>query len=427
VVVEQSRSAFGPLQVVVSDTRSAFARISHALAGCPSESLPVVAIAGAHGKTTTGLFLRAILEAAGQQWSLIGPSEWVDGTDRLRCGPMTPGPEGLCVRLAESLERGDGGAVVAASSTALEQRGLDGLQFFAVLVTHLGDSSREEIRRRRVRTARLLKGIMPGGVAVLPADDPNAEPLGGVNLRAERIIYGLDRPANTAGVVDRALPTGSIVRLHGLDRDIRVRLRLIGMHNLRYALAAAALAQALGLRSEVVATGLEAVSEVPGRLEGIDQGQDFQVWVDRARTGATLSRALEAVRWSAGGGRVHCVIGAPGGGTRADRQALGQAAECGADHILFTSDNPLDEDPGRIVDDLRSGLSRPDRIHVELDRRAAIEMALASAAPGDAVLIAGKGRDTFQIEGHQPTAFNDHAIASAWLARHASPPHRRSA
>ena len=192
------------------------------------------------------------------------------------------------------------------------------------------------------------------------------------------------------------------------------------------ALAAAALAWALEIDRDAVVAGLEAVQPVAGHLEAVDEGQDFDVRIDAASTPEALGEALAAVR-AVAAGRVHCVLGAEGGGDRADRRRLAEVAETGADRVILTLSNPRTEDPDQILDDLLAGFRRPGKVRVEPDRRLAIEAALADARAGDAVLIAGKGRHTYQIFADRVIPFDDAAIAREWLRDRRPTPVQRSA
>ena len=223
----------------------------------------------------------------------------------------------------------------------------------------------------------------------------------------------------TARIV-RLDASGSRFVLRGFDREAAVELRLAGRRNVSHALAAAAAAWSRGLALEAVVAGLEGVTTVPGRLEAIDldEGYNFGVWIDQARRGVELEHALASLR-TTGAGRIHLVLGAEGDGDRATRQALARAAESGADRVILTTDNPRTEKPDAIIDDLLSGFRSPGRVRIEPDRRHAIETVLSVASPGDAVLIAGKGRHSFQILDDRALPFHDKAIVTQWLrARH---------
>ena len=156
---------------------------------------------------------------------------------------------------------------------------------------------------------------------------------------------------------------------------------------------------------------------VAGHLEAVGEGQDFDVRIDAAQTPEDVAEALTALR-AVAAGRVHLVLSAEGCGNRTDRRRLAEIAENGADRVILTLSNPRTEDPNQILDDLLAGFRRPGKVRVEPDRRIAIETALAHARAGDVVLIAGKGRHTYQIFADSVIPFDDHAVARQWLRAH---------
>ena len=418
VVVERPCPEAGRLQVVVPDAREALARLCQALAGDPSRQLRLVGVAGRSGKTATGLFVRSIFEAAGERFGMVGPLGWSDGLASRPVGRAGLDAEGLARMLAAMVDRGCAGGVVGIADDELRRREVEGIGFDRLIVTDLADPSglepEELTQLRRRRTARLVRAIEPGGAVIVNADDPGSEVLGGVNLEARRVAFGFRPGADVTARIEGIDATGSTFRLLGFDLEATVRLGLIGSRHVRDALAAAALARSSGLGLDAVVAGLEAVDHVPSRLEAIDEGQPFQVRVDGSRTPAGLRRALAALGESTGGA-ILCVLGAEGLGDRPGRHELASAAEEGADRVILTTDNPRTEDPDRILDDLLSGFRRPGRVQIEPDRRLAIESALGLARPGDAVLIAGKGRETFQILADRAVSWSDRDAASRSL------------
>ncbi len=192
------------------------------------------------------------------------------------------------------------------------------------------------------------------------------------------------------------------------------------------ALAAAALARAMEINEADVIAGLESVQTVAGHLEAVVEGQDFDVRIDSAQTADEIAGALTALR-AVANGRVHLVLSAEGETDRAERRPLAEVAENGADRVILTLSNPRTEDPNQILDDLLAGFRRPGKVYVEPDRRIAIETALSHARGGDAVLIAGKGRDTYQIFADSVVPLDDNAIARQWLRFHRTVKTQRSA
>jgi UDP-N-acetylmuramoyl-L-alanyl-D-glutamate--2,6-diaminopimelate ligase len=448
VVVEHPCPEAGRLQVVVADARAAHARICQALAGDPSRRLTTLGVTGTFGGTITGLFVRSILEAAGLRCGLVGALGWSDGmatrplgagigpghgsAPQARTGTGTGtglgsdawpgGAAGLASILAYMVERNCVAGVIEVSSEALQARCLEAVSFQAAVATDVGVPygvpSEVALVSRRAK-ARLFRQIVPGGAAVVNADDPHAEILGGVNLDARRVSFGVEHPTqvDVSARIERIDATGSRFALQGFDRTERVDLRLIGPRQVSHALAAAALAWSLELDVHAVVAGLEGVASVAGHLEAVDEGQEFEVRIDAAHTATALSQALSALR-AISAGRVHCVLGGEGNQERPVRRALAEAAELGADRVILTLGNPRSEDPNQLLDDLLGGFHRPGKVRVELDRMRAIEAALADARPGDAVLIAGKGRNAYQILANRVVPFDDFAVAREWLRSH---------
>ena len=419
VVVERPVPEAGRLQIVVPDSRAALARLCQALAGDPAEQMLTLGVTGDCGRTLTALFLRAIFEAAGGRYGLIGRLGWSDGASTRPVGAGVPGAEGLAGMLGDMVDRGCAGAVLEFDPEALRRRRVEGIGFDAAVVSDVGTSPGEKadtVVARRAAMARLFRQVVPGGAAVVNADDPHAELLGAVNLDARRVAFGRNAGADVTARIDQLDRSGSRFRLHGFDREATVGLRLLGASSVSHALAAAAVAWSRGVGLDAVVAGLESVTSVPGRLDAVDEGQGFDVRIDQARDAAELHEALTCLR-ATHPGRLHCVFGAEGlrDDARAGRRALAAAAEAGADRLTVTTDNPRSEDPDQILDDLLAGLAHPGRARVEPDRRLAIEAALADARPGDAVLISGKGRQTFQILADRAVPFDDASIARGWL------------
>ena len=291
----------------------------------------------------------------------------------------------------------------------------------------------EVLLHKRRAKAKLFRQVVPGGVAVVNADDPNAEILGGVNLDARRVAFALEPDPARTGSGPRRLGPARAARWLG-HADAAPRLRPRGGRALApgrpaggdLALAAAALAWALEIDRDAVVAGLEAVQSVAGHLEAVVEGQDFDVRIDAAQTPAALVEALAAVR-AVAAGRVHCVLSARDAATAPYRRQLAETAEAGADRVILTISNPRTEDPNQILDDLLAGFRRPGKVRVEPDRQLAIEAALADARSGDVVLIAGKGRRPYQIFADRVIPFDDAAIARQWLRDHRPTPVQRSA
>jgi UDP-N-acetylmuramoyl-L-alanyl-D-glutamate--2,6-diaminopimelate ligase len=195
--------------------------------------------------------------------------------------------------------------------------------------------------------------------------------------------------------------------------EASVRLALVGRHNVANAVAAAATARAADLPFGAVVAGLASVTRVPGRLEAVDAGQDFSVFVDYAHTPDALAHALDAARAVAGEHRVLVVFGCGGDRDRAKRPLMGAVATQRADVSIVTSDNPRSESASDIAEQVLAGAAPGADVSVELDRRVAIRRAVTAATPGDVVLVAGKGHETGQTASGVTIPFDDREVAFA--------------
>ena len=274
------------------------------------------------------------------------------------------------------------------------------------------------------------------GVAVVNVDDPRAAEviaaakLGGLRPLGVGVEWGKraqppdvkveenEPVADGLNLVIWSSPKFPASRLEALQYveryDYPVHLPLLGRHNGANAGVAFGAALALGIEPSAIVRGLETMPAVPGRLERVDEGQAFLVVVDYAHTPDALERALMACRDHAQG-RLLLAFGCGGDRDRGKRPAMGRIAATGSDVAWVTNDNPRSEDPAAIAAEIVAGAEGAS-LAVELDRRVAIERAIASARPGDVVLIAGKGHETTQTIGAQVRPFDDRAVAREALS-----------
>jgi UDP-N-acetylmuramoyl-L-alanyl-D-glutamate--2,6-diaminopimelate ligase len=267
----------------------------------------------------------------------------------------------------------------------------------------------------RQTKSRLLKYLGDDGFAVLNADDPTSA----------AFLPLIDRPVLTVAMRSAAEISGTLIErftseqtflLSAGSETMPVRTKMIGAHHVYNCLMAAATGLAMGIDLATVVRGLETVEGVPGRLERIECGQPFSVFVDYAHTPDALSGVLDALS-EVVGGRLICVFGAGGDRDRQKRPLMAQAVEAGADLAVVTTDNPRTEDPRAIEEDVLSGFLSKEAVQVIADRSEAIGWALGEAQPGDCVLIAGKGHEDYQLIGHEQTEFDDRQVARDWLYR----------
>ncbi|HSR22777.1 MAG TPA: UDP-N-acetylmuramoyl-L-alanyl-D-glutamate--2,6-diaminopimelate ligase [Candidatus Eisenbacteria bacterium] len=393
------------------DTRPGLAGLSAALCGRPGGRLLVVGVTGTNGKSTTTHLTAGVLESAGLPAGYLStvahhsPGATV-GNDS---GQTTMEPPEVQAWLARMVAEGARAAVLEASSHALEQARLaacdiDVAAFTSVTADHLEyHGSRQAYLRAKARLIELCAAGADKGVpkcAVLNRDDPAHEALMRVPIR-RRLTYGIDHPADVRATDLRASPVDTAFRLEADAITADIRLPLPGRFNVANALCAVACGVALGLSVERLAAGLDGFTGLRGRLERVDLGQPFAVYIDYAHSASGLASVLAEIRPA--GGRLVAVFGASSRSGGHDPAGMGRAAARHADFFVITTDDPRDVDPGELARQVEAGVGdrSPGRDYeVVLDRRKAIQRAVALARPGDVVLLAGKGHErTLELAG----------------------------
>jgi UDP-N-acetylmuramoyl-L-alanyl-D-glutamate--2,6-diaminopimelate ligase len=412
-------------QVLVADARAAMAPLAACFYGDPTAELWVAGITGTNGKTTTAFLLREILESAGTRCGLLGTVKQIVGGAEEEVERTTPEAIDLQATFRRMLDGGDGACAMEVSSHALALRRSDAIHFRVALFTNLTQDHLDfhADMEDYFRSKRLLFEMGPA-TAIVNVDDPYGRRLAAefdcltfsaegreANLAARDVSLGPDGAQFTVtpGPTGRKVEPGSTFRPVG--GEVRVRTTLPGHFNVANALGAFAAAMALGVSPEVAAAGLAQATPPPGRFEPVDEGQPFSVLVDYAHTPDSLENVLRAAR-RLGEGRVISVFGAGGDRDRGKRPQMGRAGAELSDLAIVTSDNPRSEDPGTIVAEILAGIDDRERVEVEVDRRAAIALALSRAEPGDTVVIAGKGHEQGQeLENGRKLPFDDREVA----------------
>ena len=418
IVDDASRTALPSL--VVSDTRRAAAVVAATFFGEPAASLRLIGVTGTNGKTTTVGMLRHLLDEPRARAASIGTlgvlvggvGEPLEGGG----GLTTPGPVELQRVLRVLHDRGVRTVVMETSSHALHQRRVEGLHFAAGVFTNL---TRDHLDYHGTMEAYFAaKALLVGhleadGVAVVNADDRAWDTL---PAAPRTIRFGLGAAADVRARDVRSTPDGSPFTLMLGKASHEVVLPLIGDFNVANALAAAATASALGMAGETIAARIATMPQVPGRLEIVNEHPT--VLRDYAHTPDSLERAIAAVRPFAAG-RLIVVFGCGGDRDRGKRPEMGRIAARGADVAIVTSDNPRTEDPERILDDIEAGMQGVPHERIE-DRRDAIARALDLAGPGDLVLLAGKGHETYQVRGTTKLPFDERQVVQEIMTERVS-------
>jgi UDP-N-acetylmuramoyl-L-alanyl-D-glutamate--2,6-diaminopimelate ligase len=414
--------------VVASDPRRAFSLVASRFHGEPSRRMSLFGVTGTNGKTTTAYLIEQICAARGLATGLIGTveSRWPGG--QTAATHTTPESHELQQLLRRMLDAGAQVVAMEVSSHALSQERVAGCTFAAAAFTNLTRDHLDyhgTLEAYFAAKAKLFREVLPRGApAVLNFDDARVGPLAaelnpvlgftlrgaaGAALSAEHLhsdLSGLRFRLRTAAPLDVGL--------------VEVHSPLIGAHNAENLLAAIGVLASSGVPLHEIVRVVQECHGAPGRLERVPDPAGRVILVDYAHSDDALGRVLDALSRAAAP-RIVCVFGCGGDRDRGKRPLMGEAAGTRADLVVATSDNPRTEDPLAILDEIepglrRSGKTRLDPRHARMglagycvvpDRREAIALALRCARPGDAVLIAGKGHEDYQIVGKEKRPFDD--------------------
>ncbi|MCH7760780.1 UDP-N-acetylmuramoyl-L-alanyl-D-glutamate--2,6-diaminopimelate ligase [candidate division TA06 bacterium] len=446
----EARSTKSIPVIRVPDTRRALAQISSKFYGEPSRKMKMIGITGTNGKTTTSYLLKSILEKGGMKVGLIGTIDYWIGGERRKAEKTTPESPDLQKTLSEMRSSDVKAVVMEVSSHGLALQRTEGIDFDVALFTNLSrdhlDFHRTMTRYSRAKMI-LFEGLTEGKKAILNSNDPFTEKIR-KRTKAEVITYGLESPEPASGGRDRELIENSRSgprpgrlksrdravsahddekiasdysgvslsrNLEGSEMEVRWRGRKVTLHshlpgrlNLYNLLGAFAFGISEGISIESVLKGIEEVKGIEGRLEAIEVGQPFKVFVDYAHTPDALKKVLMSLK-ELTSRRVVVIFGCGGGRDRGKRPIMARVGTTHADFAILTSDNPRHEDPQNILNDMKKGVLG-NEYEVIPDRREAIERGVDIAKEGDTLLIAGKGHEDYQIIGEEYLPFDDRKV-----------------
>lgn len=421
----------------VADAADALAYAAAAVYGHPAFSLDVVGVTGTNGKTTTTHLVHAAIDGAvgAPSTGIVGTIGHGFGGETIEAAHTTPEADELARVLHAMRGRGASYVAMEVSSIALVLRRVAAVRFRVAAFTNLTQDHLDFHGSMEAYAAAKMELFtkMGPGLAVVNVDDPFGATIAeAATCEVVRVRVRPHEDADVAPLEVRSDSAGTriVARVKGAP-PVEIATRLVGAHNVENVLVALGIVSALELDVERAAAALGEAASAPGRLERCDgPGDDVVVLVDYAHTEDALGRALDAVRSASEGGRVVCVFGCGGDRDPSKRGPMGEAVAARADVAIITSDNPRTEDPAEIArpieDAVRAGgLARVGAADVaagargylvELDRRRAIELAIARSRAGDVVLVAGKGHENYQIVGAERRPFDDRAEARRALA-----------
>lgn len=401
-------------QVVVRDTRGALALITANYHKNPAARLRLVGVTGTSGKTSTTYMIKSMLERTGKKCGLIGTVECMAGDRSFGAEQTTPEPAEL-LRLLKIMEaEGCEFVVMEVSSQGLAQGRVDGLFFEVAAFTNLSQDHLDYHGTMEKYLDAKKPLFARCGAAVSNADDAKGyealERFKGSPLMVSALGKGGLNAENVVNDVD-----GTAFDLVYRGERRRVRLPILGNFTVYNALIAAGVVLSLGVDFDEVCRSFFSVKVIPGRLEKIPTGRDFSVLLDYAHKPDAIEKVLQTVRGFAEG-RVVIVFGCGGDRDREKRPIMGRIAEQLADFVYVTSDNPRHEDPAEIIAEIVAGMSLPGKRRVLVDRREAIRTAIYEHQPGDTIILAGKGHETYQKIGDSTLRFDEREILANLLA-----------
>ena len=403
----------------VENPRLALADAAAVFYGHPSLQLQTAGVTGTNGKTTVAFLLKHLLDAASRPCGLIGTVRYVIGPRELPAARTTPEADDVQRLLREMRDVNCRAAVMEVSSHALDQDRVRKVEFDAAIFTNLTQDHldyHETMEAYFGAKRRLFEhlSVQPHkrGTAVINIDDRYGRRL--IDEAAPRVTtltYGQSVHADFRAADLRTDLHGTQYTLHAGGRSYLVRLPLFGSFNVYNSLAALAAMQALGHDVRKSVEAIKSAPQVPGRMQMVPGPKTFRVFVDYAHTPDALVNVLGTLRTLAPE-RIITVFGCGGDRDRAKRGPMARAAEESSDWCIVTSDNPRGEDPEAICREITAAF-RGAKHETIVDRRAAIRRAVALAAPGDIILVAGKGHEDYQETAGRRVPFDDVAEAAS--------------
>ncbi|ANS75116.1 UDP-N-acetylmuramoyl-L-alanyl-D-glutamate--2,6-diaminopimelate ligase [Paenibacillus yonginensis] len=424
LVVERHLPGSRLPQLLVKDARLAMAVLANVYFHFPSRKLKVIGITGTNGKTTTTYLLDSILEHAGKKTGLIGTIQRKVNGEAYPMSGTTPEALDLQSYLHEMVESKTDYCVMEVSSHALEQGRVKGTEFRTAIFTNLTQDHLDY--HKTMEDYRAAKGLFFSRLgngyaeqeadrkyAVLNADD-EASAYFAKQTAAEVLTYGVEKKADVQAFQIKVTARGTEFHVQSFAGAADITLQMVGKFNVYNALAAITAALLEGIPLETIKASLETVKGVDGRVEAVVEGQPYAVIVDYAHTPDGLENVLKTIKDFAEG-RIITVFGCGGDRDKTKRPLMGGIAAKYSNYVVVTSDNPRTENPQQILMDIEAGLKDPQTATTQYelieDRREAIHKAIEMASPGDVVLIAGKGHETYQLIGGQVHDFDDRIVA----------------
>jgi UDP-N-acetylmuramoyl-L-alanyl-D-glutamate--2,6-diaminopimelate ligase len=409
-VVAQKDGDYEPkVKVIVPDTREALALLAGKFFDSPSKKLKVAGVTGTNGKTTVTYQVKSILEKDGKKVGLIGTIAYFIGPEKRAATNTTPESLDLQKMFYQMQENRTDSVVMEVSSHALALKRVMGVDFDVAVFTNL---NREHLDFHKTLSAyKKSKGLLfemlsDKSWAVINMDDPNWRYFYD-KAKTHKFTYSLSNPKADFYTKSFSITwEGSQMDLVTPNGEVKINLKLLGESNIYNALASAAVGVALKVNLKTIKSGLESVETIPGRMERIQEGQDFNILIDYAHTPYALDLLLKTVRGMTQGDLI-VLFGCGGDRDQGKRPQMGKVASLRADRIFLTEDNPRSEDPQKIIEEIVGGIENKEKVEIIMDRKEGIKKALKMAKRGDTLVLVGKGHEDYQIKKDQKFHFSD--------------------
>ncbi len=426
-ITERPFKKTGITNIMVPDCRSALAKLSAEFYNHPSKALTLIGITGTNGKTTTAFLIESILKETKSRVGLLSTIQYRFGAQTITASHTTPGPLELQKTLREMADTGTEYAVMEVSSHGLQQKRVESCHFDTVVFTNLTPehmdyhkTMADYLKAKEILfTSLLSQSDKKNPVAIINTDDPSGQTL--LNkIKKKTISYGMNSGDIHAEKIDVSL-NGIKAEIVTPEKRFSVRSKLIGHFNIYNILSAVSAAVSLGVSTEEIKTGIEKAKNIPGRMEEVKNDKDIKIFIDYAHTGDALKNVLKTIH-AMTDRKIITIFGCGGDRDREKRPVMGKIAAHYSNILFVTSDNPRTEDPNKIIKEIEAGVLEEnfikrykpsatkdiDKVYfIEENRSTAIKEGISISKPGDLVLIAGKGHETYQISGNKKYHFDD--------------------
>jgi UDP-N-acetylmuramoyl-L-alanyl-D-glutamate--2,6-diaminopimelate ligase len=421
-IKDQTYSEQEITKIIVSDSSQALAQLANAYYKFPGTSMKLIGITGTNGKTTTSYLVKSILEETGEKVGLIGTINYLIGPKVLPALKTTPESLEIFKILNEMRNESVNSVVMEVSSHSLALNRVFNLRYDIAAFTNLTQDHLDFHNNldSYFRAKKILfdENLKETGTAVYNSDDPYGETIAS-DFKGLKIPYGLNNTNVTGKILKMDLDGLNLQTIYN-NKTFEINSNLTGKFNAYNILAASAIGIALNVDPADIKGGIEKVANVEGRFQKIKSNKGLNIIVDYSHTPDSLYNALTAIKMITSkqkNSRIITVFGCGGNRDKTKRPEMGKIAVEYSDHIFITSDNPRDEEPLTIINDILKGIKNKSKVTIESDRRIAIESALSLAGENDTILIAGKGHERYQEIKGRRNHFDDREIVQSYLDR----------